>query len=257
MGEIQPTGRPKIDDEKLKADLERYRQMALALGADDARIVPIQDITQRIRARYGDVFPRRFAQGTSYYVNIVDQIPWKYAKAIKESYRYCIVCHVPYPAEARNNFTGPSAGGSLVSGIELYRRYWSSEDTAYWEDVQKARQGSGSTKKRQGALGAEIVAEARKDGYHFAFCGASGGCTAMCRDAGFGEICVALQTGICRMPGKSLPCGTAAIMGLDHPGIYSKLGWKNWVQGWSIFPEDYPSGPINPPPARTTTIFIE
>ena len=246
----------KNKDEKLKADLEKYCQMALNIGADEVRIVPISDIVQRIRARMADNFPRGQSQHTSYFRNIVDQIPWKYTKAILKSYQYAIVAHIPYPSDNPNDFTGPSSSGSLTTVINHYGKYWSDDELEYWQKIQREREGTGTVKKIISAISNDIAEEARKDGHQFAFGGFSGTCTPLCREAGFGDYCVALKTGLCRRAGKAMPCGTAALMGLDHPAIYAKLGWRDWVTGWSVFPEDFPRDSVEPP-SRTAIVLIE
>ena len=247
---------PVIKDKKLKADLMKYQQMALDMGASDARIVPISYIFPRIRARYVDIFPRENCEHTSYFRDIVRQIPWKHAKAILASYRYVIISHIPFPMENPNNFTGPTSHGGLEGIVEWYDKIWPAEELKYWNDVQNKR--GGQRHLQQLAFIPNIVNEARKDGHQFAFSGSAGPCTIICCEAGFGHDCVALKTGICRMAGtgKIRPSGTSAIMGLDHPATYAKLGWKSWVGGWSAFPEDFPD-PIMPTPARTSMIFID
>jgi predicted metal-binding protein len=243
------------DEEKLLGDLEKYRRIALDMGADDVRIVPASDIVQKLRARLVDIWPRCVVNGSSYFRDMVEEIPWEDAKAILNSYRYGIVAHIPYPADNPNDFTGPSSVGELVTDIAMYKKFWTEEQVKYWEGVQARRKGGKPA--IQGKISSIIMQEARKDGHYFAFAGTSGTCTPMCEK--WGEICIAMKTGICRMASKNSPCGTAAIMGLDHPEIYEKMGWKNWVQGWSVFPEDFPGGrnPTDPPPARTSVIFID
>ena len=266
MNKSSKTGykEPVVKDRKLKADLRKYCQMALDLGADKAIIVSARDISQKLRARIGDDFPRGNSQGACFLRNIVEEIPWKVSREIVASFKYAIISHIPYMIENPNVFTGPTAGGSLKHYINLYGKvwkFWPDEEVEYWTHVQNSRGGHRSSHYKQASLGKEVVKEARKDKHHFAFSGVSGVCNGMCGDAGFGFHCAALRTGRCRFAGTGMafPCGTAAIMGLDHPGTYAKLGWQNWVHGWSIFPEDYPGGraPIDPVPARTSTIFIE
>ena len=247
-------GTDKTANEKLMADLEKYRQMALELGADEARVVPITDIVQRIRARMVDLFPRCDNIGFAYFGMPSFEIPWRYSKAILASYRYAIVAHIPYPKENPNDFTGPTSVGLMPELIAKYGKFWAQEDVKYWRDVQKHRHGQSPA--GQAKIAEIIEMEARKDGHQFATGGLSAGCLKFCGER-FAWDCLALRTGICRNPGKSRPYGTAAALGVDHPAIYANLGWKNWVQGWSVFPEDYPDGEIDPPPARTSIIFID
>ena len=243
-----------VDDEKqLMADLEKYRQMALEMGASEALIVPVSDIKQRLRARMVDIFPKCLKHGTTYFSPPNFEIPWKYTKMIHNSYRYAIVVKIPYAIDNYNNFTGPTARGTLVMSIEQYKKYWRPEDVEYWYAIQNRRKGARGA--GQVKISEVIEYEARKDGHQFAFGGFSGSCGILCKD--FGYTCVALHTGICRNPGKSRPNGTAPLMGIDHPATYKKLGWRNWVHGWSIFAEDYPEGELDPVPARTAIVFID
>jgi hypothetical protein len=242
------------EDEKLMADLQKYQKMALEMGADKAEIVPISDIVQRIRARMADIFPRCDNIGFAYFGMPNFEIPWKYSKAILASYHYAIVAHILYPPGNPNDFTGPTAVGLMPELIAKYKKYWPAEEVEYWQAVEKRRQGKSPS--GQAAIAELIEKTAREDGHQFAFSGLSAGCLKFCGEK-FGWDCLALRTGICRNPGKSRPYGTAAAMGIDHPAVYAKLGWQNCVQGWSVFPEDYPDGPITPPPARTSIIFID
>ena len=49
----------KVAEETLKADLERYRQMALELGASGAAIIPAGDVTvdERVRLKCKEAKP--------------------------------------------------------------------------------------------------------------------------------------------------------------------------------------------------------
>jgi len=49
------------------ADCEKYRQLALSMGADFAKVLPITDVVQKIRARMVDAFPRAASEGLTYF----------------------------------------------------------------------------------------------------------------------------------------------------------------------------------------------
>ena len=262
MSESNETGSKETlaTDEKLKADLEKYRQMALDMGCDDARIVPISEVKLSIRAKLGDYFPRGIKWGTSYFTLPNWYMPWKNGKALVASYRYAIFAKLPFTKSPYGrgpiDFTGPNAQGALGSVIKYYGKDWQAEDVEYWKAVVERRRGEYYAGKAGNVSVAEVIEkEARKDGHPFAFFLRSGPCR-FCMPK-FGPHCVMLTTGICRNPGLARPCGTAANMGIDCRAMYADMGWQNWVQGWSVFPEDFPNGPIFPEPSQAVTVFID
>jgi len=254
MSQEESNARAELpEEEKLQSDLRKYRQMALDMGAYEAAIIPISWLKQRIRVRLCDTFPRAFKTGTSFFSPPHFDMPWKYTKQMLNSYRYAIIVHLIFEGDNRNDFTGPASSGELDLGIERHKRYWPPETVEYWSKRAKERRGT----KHQGQImiAETIEAEARKDGHQFALGGMGGSCLRLCRD--FGSRCIALTTGLCRNPGKSRPCGTAPVWGLDYQVTYAKLGWGNWVMGWSAFPEDFPLGPLDPLPGKTAGILID
>lgn len=245
-----------MGDDKLRADLEKYRQMALNMGAEDAKIVPRSDLVQTLKTRMAAVFPKD-ANTSSCYLGlpIFLHYPWRDTKAILDSYRYVIMAKIPFFPEERSWFAGPTSGDSLPDFLSNFKRFLPPQDFEYWRDIRERQLLPKKRKINPKDVSSRIEAEARKDGHQFAFSGNSGVCISLCEK--FGGTCVMLRTGLCRNPGQSRPNGTSAIVGVDLPATYAKLGWQNWVQAWSVFPEDYPSGTLRPTPHNTITIFID
>ncbi|MFC2013922.1 DUF2284 domain-containing protein, partial [Chloroflexota bacterium] len=236
-------------EEKLTADLKRYRKLALDMDAEEARIIPASDIPQRIRTKMCLFFPRCIGTGTAWFRPPTWETPWEYAKAMLASYHYAMVIKTPMPVEA---MTGPFAriGPPDVTptfielGILQYKKYLAPEDIEYWQDqleqfkAQEAQKTLHTPWVDNYAIARVIEAEARKDGHQFALTIISGTC-ALKHCAEFGAICVALKTGICRHPGKSRPYGVATMY-LDYPLFFRKVGWQAEVAGFSKSTEDMP-----------------
>lgn len=233
-------------EKKLAADLQKYQAIALEMGAEEARVIQASDIPQRIRARMCFFFPRCIGTGTAWFRPPTWETPWEYAKAMLASYHYAIVIRTPVPIEA---MTGPFAcigSNATPPFIELetmqYRRHLAPEDIEYWQveverfKIQEAQNPLPTPWVSNAKIAEATEAEARKDGHQFAFTSVSGTC-ALQYCAKFNTICVALKTRICRHPEKSRP-GGVAMMYLDYPFYFRKMGWQKEVAGFSKSTDD-------------------
>ncbi|MBI4286053.1 MAG: hypothetical protein HY670_09200 [Chloroflexi bacterium] len=242
------------EDEKLMADLSKYRQMALDMGAADARVFPTSNLVQGIRTRLaGCFFPRCPCLGLSMWCPPNWETPFELSQTIRDSYKYAIVFRGEIPPEI---WTGPAAGSSrsgfLAAQVKVYGESWGEEAEEYWrkyaEDQHVTRQMV-SFKE----ISASIMARARREGHPFAF-HTSAGCCADKQCAPFGSVCVALRTGICRFPNDARPDGAGAMY-YDWLRTLPSLGWQYTNVGWSVLPEDIQDR--KPSPGITSIVFIE
>lgn len=245
------------DNEKLLADLEKYRQMALDMSATEAIIAPASDLVQSIRVRMLCFFPRCPNLGTSYWCPPSWGTPFEVAQAMKDSYKYAIFFRLLFPPEW---FTGPCGGGrwrggTLKTFIDQNRDYWEPEQVKYWQDYIEKHGVD-----RPGPLGRgislAIEAEARKDGHHFAVTTAAGSCSTMLCGEKYNSRCIMLRTGLCRFPTKARPDGACSLY-TDWLRTLPKLGrgWRYANCSWSILPEDMDGFEV--PPGSTTIVLIE
>jgi len=255
MGETRKTESREtvVANEKLKADMEKYHQMALDMGADEAKIVPASILVQTIRTRLACIFPRCNLNGTGMWCPPRWETPFEIAQAIRDSYQYAIAFR---KARSPKTATGPAAGSARESTLnaycDVYQRYWKPEDLKYWRDYAKEHHEPRPA-TRAGDIALIIEAEARKDGHQFAFTGFSGSCVNKLCDK-FGSRCVALTTGICRFPGVSRPDGAGAMY-CDWLRTSPQLGWQFQNVGWSTLPEDIEG--LEPLPGKPSIVLIE
>lgn len=180
----------EISGEILKADLERYKQKALELGAAQAEVIPAQWVQVDERVRLKCYVPRCY------------------------NYGQCAYCppHTPEPEFMRKAF-------SQFHWAVLFRN-----DVVPIEDYADITryQPHGVKHSRQGReIVAKIEAMAFADGYYLAVGFASGSC----RDSLCGSmLCQVLDSGRCRFPLKARPSMEA--VGIDVYGLVTKVGWE-------------------------------
>ncbi len=225
---------------RLLKDLEKYREMALDMGGEDALIIPASEIPLTLRAYYKCLFPRCPAQGSNLHCPPLWKTPWEEAKLFMRSYNYAIF----YRAYRRpEDTTGPRwLRGGFTS---IYSKYMNRDDVkkAVGEEFRSDKvpaDASPDTKITRGTakISRAIEVKARNDGYNFAITFASGNCL-MPLCGKFGTTCIGLKTGLCRHPGQSRPEGSAAMY-IDFMALAAKVGWKTSLQGFCIHPEDVP-----------------
>jgi predicted metal-binding protein len=194
----------EISEEIVKADLERYKQKAIELGAAQAEIIPAQWVQVDERVRLKCLIPRCF------------------------NYGQCAYCppDTPEPEFMRQAF-------SRFHWALLFR-----SDVVPIEDYADINRYSpnGAKHGRQSReiIGAvEVMAFA--DGYYLAMGFGSGSC----RDSLCGTmLCQVLDSGRCRFPLKARPSMEA--VGIDVYGLAAKVGWQIYPIYNGVDPEQVP-----------------
>lgn len=179
----------KIPKEQLKADLEKYRKMAIGLGAKDAKIVPSSFVAIDDRVRLKCAVPRCHLYGES--ANCPPHLPpvSETRKALRK-FKYAVLFKTL--VEPKEDFTGEKQ----------------------WHTGHMRHQG------KIHEIGSAVESAAFNDGYYFATAFGAGGCkTALCG----GQYCQALDSGRCRFPLRSRPSMEGA--GIDVFRTVTKAGW--------------------------------
>ena len=198
---VTPTEAPRIlgqpvDDETLRADLERYRQMALELGASAAAVIPASWVNIDERVRLKCTVPRCNRAGQSPNcppyapdLDLVRRAIARYSWAILVKCDVDIETHRPGPRKSKeeqralHNFHKPS--NDIVCALET---------------------------------------QAFRDGYHLAM-GFGGG---SCVDYLCGGLpCEFLKSGNCRFPYKARPAMEG--VGMDVLDLTARAGWPTYA----------------------------
>lgn len=186
-----------VSEETLEADLERYRELALELGASEAAIIPASYVTIDERVRLKCMVPRCLRAGET------PNCP-------------------PYALDL-----------DLVRRA-LSRFSWAILFKCDVEPIEEYLPGRGVTKKeRQRVLSfhqksGEVVCglerQAYKDGYHLTMGFGGGSCKDyLCQ----GMICQVLDSGRCRFPHHARPAMEA--VGMDVIGLINKVDWEAYA----------------------------
>ena len=179
----------QISPEKLREDLEKYRQKALEAGADQAKIVPANQVVVDERVRMKCLVPLCHLYGESPNCPPYTPEPEEMRKVLSK-FSYAIF--------TRND----------VLPVEDF------VDDEKWHRAHMKHQG------KTHRLVSEVEALAFNDGYYLAMGFAAGGCkTALCG----GQICQFLDSGRCRFPLKARPSMEA--VGIDAYRLATQVGW--------------------------------
>jgi predicted metal-binding protein len=194
--EARPLGKT-IEENKIKDDLERYRGLAIELGASDAVIIPAAqiDVDERVRLK----------------------------------------CTIPRCTRAGETPNCPPYAPDLDLVRKAMARYTSA--ILFKCDVGPIAEyapGHGTTRAEQRQVllfhkkGSDIVCElerkAYKDGYPLAMGLGGGSCKDyLCQ----GMICQFLDSGRCRFPQRSRPAIEA--MGIDVTKLINNAGWSAYA----------------------------
>ncbi len=183
-----------VDDDTLRADLEKYVKIALELGASGATVVPVCEIVVDERVRLKCAVPRCNHLGATPncppYAPDLDLV----RKALQR-YLFSILfkCDVG-PAEDYMPRPAPT-------------------------DEQRMR--ALSFHAQSARLAGELERQAFKDGYHLSMALGGGSCKDyLCH----GEPCQYLETGRCRFPYQARPSMEA--MGIDVMRLICWAGWE-------------------------------
>ncbi len=186
-----------VGEETLRADLERYRELALESGASEAAIIPASDVIIDERVRLKCVVPRCLRAGET------PNCP-------------------PYAPDL-----------DLVR-CALNRFSWAILFKCDVEPIEEYVPGRGATKAEQrrtlsfhqksGEVVYVLERQAYKDGYHLAMGFGGGSCKDyLCQ----GMICQFLDSGRCRFPHSARPAMEA--MGIDVVALINKVGWESYA----------------------------
>lgn len=186
-----------VTEETLKADLERYRGLALELGASNTVVIPANRISVDERVRLKCVIPR-----------------------------------CPRAGETPN--CPPYAPDLELVRRGINRYSWAILFKCHISPIEEYIPGRGSTKAEQRRVllfhkkGSEVVygleRQAYKDGYHLALGLGGGSCKDyLCQ----GMICQFLDSGRCRFPQRARPAIEA--MGIDVMKLVNEAGWSAYA----------------------------
>jgi predicted metal-binding protein len=185
------------DDERLRADLARLRELALDSGAADAVVIRASDV-------------------------VVDE-------------RVRLKCLVPRCLRAGETPNCPPHAPDLGLVREAFSRFsWAVLFKCHVEPLDEYVPGRGKTKEEKRRVlsfhrqGSDVVfaleRQAYKDGYHLAMGFGGGSCKDyLCQ----GMLCQFLDSGRCRYPHRSRPAMEA--MGIDVISLINKVGWQAYA----------------------------
>jgi len=186
-----------IDERVVRADLERYRQLALQWGASAAAIIRATDVVIDERVRLKCTVPRCLRAGETPncppYAPDLDLV----RRAVGQfSWAILLKCDVEPIADY--------APGSGKTKAEQRRVL--------------------SFHKQSGEVVCALERQAYKDGYHLAVGFGGGSCKdTLCQ----GLICQFLDSGRCRFPHRSRPAMEA--VGTDVIALINKVGWQAYA----------------------------
>ena len=194
----------KVPNEQLMADLERYRQEALRLGATDARVVSSEDVIIDERVTLKCVYPKCPSYGTNANCPPYAIAPREMREVVRR-YRYAIF----FTIEARPE---------IVLGVDA-------------QGMQKMR-------RMIPEIVSKLEAAAFFDGYYLATGFGAGSCKALfCPE----DECTVTKLGQpCRADLKARSAMEA--VGMDAFLMATKMGWDIYPCGRSTNPEDVPLG---------------
>lgn len=197
----------RVPDEQLQADVEKYRQRALKLGATDAKIITTDNIVIDERVLAKCTYPKCDGYGTNIncppYTMDLDLV-----RKVVNNFRYAIFTKVDVPSE---KIAGPEAKDK-----SLY---------APW-------------RIKINEIISKIEAEAFSDGYYLALAFGSGPCKSiLCPKV----ECSAMVPGQpCRHPLKARSAMEG--VGMDVFAMAAKVGWDVYPIGGSTSPSEVPCG---------------
>jgi len=185
-----------LPEEIVKADLERYRRLAIDLGAADAKVISAHDVIVDERVRMKCQVPRCYSYDES--PNCPPHAPEpKLVREVISKYRYAIL--VKLDVKPVEDFAHP----------EL----WHEGHIAHYAKLAE--------------IVGRIEALAFNDGYYLALAFAAGTCkVALCK----GLLCQFLDSGRCRFPLKARPAMEG--VGIDVYDIVTKVGWDVYPIGY-------------------------
>ena len=195
-------------EDRLPQDLERYRDLALKLGATRAKIVKSEDIPVDERVTLKCQIPRCFGYGVSAHCPPNTMKPAELHDLLQK-YRWAVFFIKEVPPEV------------IVRDKATIK-----ERVAAYQEVYK--------------IVNELESAAFYDGHYLAFGFAAGSCRhTFC---GQQEGCLAMEGKKCRFSLKSRPSMEA--VGIDVYHMAAQAGWDIYPIGSDAKPEDMPKGTL-------------
>jgi predicted metal-binding protein len=195
-------------EDRLDQDLERYRQMALELGATQAKIVKAEDIPVDERVTLKCQIPRCFGYGVSAHCPPNTMPPGELRELLKKYHRAVFfIKEVPPEVIVRDKAT-------IKERVAAYQLIYKIVN--------------------------EVESRAFHDGHYLAFGFAAGSCRhTFC---GQQEGCLAMEGKKCRFSLKSRPSMEA--VGIDVYKMAAQAGWDIYPIGSDAKPGDMPKGTL-------------
>lgn len=190
-------------EERILDDLERYRSLAIELGATDAKVITATELRVDERVRAKCLFPKCSQYGTN--ANCPPHVPdVTFTRRLLRRYRY---------------------------GLIFSSR---SETKHYLGEGYKRGQPTEAKKALERVL-SELESTSYYEGYYFSVAFGQGSCKSIfCAS----EECSVLLGRGCRSPLRARPSMEA--IGIDVFDICVKCGWEVYPCGRRLGPEDVP-----------------
>jgi predicted metal-binding protein len=192
---------------KIKQDLEKYRSLAINLGAYDAVIVSSEEVIIDERVRAKCMYPKCSQYGTS--INCPPYVPdINFMKKVISKYQYAVLFSVKGEIE---HFIKP----------DFYLKFGGMKNPA---------------RVLLNQICSEIESRSYYDGYYLSIAFGQGPCKSLwCPD----QTCAAIQPGSgCRFPLKSR--SSMEAVGMDVFRMASRQGWEIYPCGEKIEKGDIP-----------------
>jgi predicted metal-binding protein len=187
----------RVDETALIADLERYRQLALEMGASAAEVISAGDVVVDERVRLKCLVPRCLRAGET--PNCPPNVP-----------------DLALIRRALRRYTWAVLFKCDVSPLEDY---------APGKGATRAEQRRTlAFHQKSGEVVYALERQAYRDGYHLAMGFGGGSCKDyLCQ----GVLCQFLDSGRCRFPQRARPAMEA--MGIDVIDLINKVGWESYA----------------------------
>jgi predicted metal-binding protein len=203
--------------EVLQGHLNKYVQILLDNGADEAKIVRTQDIPQDPRVILKCFFPKCPAYGRSGSCPPHVSGDFQKAKENLKAYEWSIVYRVNIHAEGLRYITSPSQIEAIRS-----KEYFHAQ---------------GSLLRYVYGMGDLVEQAAFYDGHYFVINCHFGPCLVeYCEKF---RDCQEIKTGICRFPYKAKP-SVEQFFCIDFLKLAVQLDWEYYMLGPCAFPKDFP-----------------
>ncbi len=224
-----------VSTEKLGEELEKYRQLALDLGAGDAKIVLATDIPQALRIYYAFcLHPRcQWVNTNLMCPQKREKVKWEDAEEFMRSYHYAVVCKILPPSEKVVVDNRSKVGPIKLDTFYTMGGGQAPDEETMVRNVIRLRMIA--------EIGRKVEQAAYYDGHFFAMAMGVGPCVVTwCSERG---SCPGLEPGGFCLHVNSRASANAEFY-IDYHLIGRKLGWGELQPGGNCtFPEAVPDFP--------------